>query len=239
MALGLQTETKSAGDILPIIKYNSQSGDFVRVDRFQTADGTWDKEEQELAFPMEIIMDLGNIEVGWISFEGGGPSFEMAKLGEPMPERPTPKHNQGFRVKMPTKSWGCASSATKPKQLSGSWTPCTQSLRACNRNTKARFLSCKSPARSVCFQNLQRVTRSTKPRSGKLASGLTMSSTPRTRAVLPKPSQSKRKWVWTTRFLIERLGVRSGTAAPHFFRETKHDKQHWGAYRNSRQALLG
>ncbi|MEC7721563.1 MAG: hypothetical protein VX676_02140, partial [Pseudomonadota bacterium] len=64
MALGLQTETKSAGDILPIIKYSAQSGDFVRVDRFQTSDGTWDKEEQELAFPMEIIMDLGNIEVG-------------------------------------------------------------------------------------------------------------------------------------------------------------------------------
>jgi len=106
MALGLQTETKSAGDILPIIKYSAQSGDFVRVDRFQTADGTWDKEEQELAFPMEFIMDLGNIEVGWISFEGGGPSFEMAKLGEPMPERPTPKHNQGFRVKIANKELG-------------------------------------------------------------------------------------------------------------------------------------
>ena len=106
MALGLQTETKSAGDILPIIKYSAQSGDFVRVDRFQTSDGTWDKEEQELAFPMEIIMDLGNIEVGWISFEGGGPSFEMAKLGEQMPERPTAKHSQGFRVKIANKELG-------------------------------------------------------------------------------------------------------------------------------------
>jgi len=106
MALGLTTESKPAGDILPIVKYSAQSGDFVRVDRFQTSDGTWDKSEAEISYPVKIAMDLENIEVGWISFEGGVPSLVMVKLGEAMPAKPTDKHSQGFRVRIGSKDLG-------------------------------------------------------------------------------------------------------------------------------------
>ncbi len=106
MALGLTTESKPAGDILPIVKYSAQSGDFVRVDRFQTSDGTWDKSEAELEFPVKIAMDLENIEVGWISFASGAPDFVMTKLGEAMPTRPSQEHSQGFRVRIGSKDLG-------------------------------------------------------------------------------------------------------------------------------------
>ncbi len=89
MSLGFSNVTvKTGGDILPIIKYDAKAGDFIRVDRHQKADGSWDKNETELSLPLTLHMDFANIEVGWLSFANGAPDFVMVKIGQPLPDKP-------------------------------------------------------------------------------------------------------------------------------------------------------
>ena len=52
MSLGFNTESKSSGDILPIIKFDAKAGEFIKVDSEQTADGTWSKDQIELDIPL-------------------------------------------------------------------------------------------------------------------------------------------------------------------------------------------
>ena len=100
MALGFNTESKSSGDILPIIKYDAKGGDLIAVNRMQADDGQWVKDEVEIALPTNFVMDMENIEVGWMAFIGGRPDFVMAKIGEPMPAKPTDEHKQAFRLRV-------------------------------------------------------------------------------------------------------------------------------------------
>ena len=106
MALGFNLETKSGGDILPIVKWDAKAGDLIKQDRYQAADGTWQKDEQELGLPIQIGMDLENIEVGWLSFAAGAPDFQMVKAGEPHPAQPSPDHKQAFRVRIGSSDLG-------------------------------------------------------------------------------------------------------------------------------------
>lgn len=106
MALGFSTESKSSGDILPIIKYDAKGGDFIAQDRQQDADGQWGKTESELSLPLKMAIDLENIEVGWLSFASGAPDFQMVKIGQPMPQKPSADHKQAFRVKVASKALG-------------------------------------------------------------------------------------------------------------------------------------
>jgi hypothetical protein len=107
MALGLSTESSgSGGDILPIVKWDAKGGDFLRQDRYQAGDGTWQKDEQEIAFPCQVAMDLANIEVGWLSFASGAPDFQMVKIGESIPARPSEDHKNAFRVRLTNKELG-------------------------------------------------------------------------------------------------------------------------------------
>lgn len=106
MALGFSTESKSSGDILPIIKYDAKGGDFIAQDRQQDADGQWGKTESELTLPLKMAIDLENIEVGWLSFASGAPDFQMVKIGQPMPQKPSAEHKQAFRVKVASKALG-------------------------------------------------------------------------------------------------------------------------------------
>ena len=106
MPLGFNLEAGSSGDILPIIKWDAKAGDLLRQDRFQASDGTWQKDEQELSLPIQMAMDLGQIEVGWLSFASGAPDFQMAKITEPSPEQPSQDHKQAFRVRVATKDLG-------------------------------------------------------------------------------------------------------------------------------------
>lgn len=101
MALGFNLETKSSGDILPIVKWDAKAGDFIKQDRYQAGDGTWQKDEQELGLPLQIGMDLANIEIGWLSFATGAPDFQMVKASEgQLPAQPSPDHKQAFRVRI-------------------------------------------------------------------------------------------------------------------------------------------
>jgi hypothetical protein len=107
MALGFNTTTASSGDILPIVKWDAKGGDFIQQDRMQGADGVWVKDEKELALPQKFAMDLGEIEVGWLSFASGAPDFQMVKATDgQMPAKPSEDHKQAFRVRIASRELG-------------------------------------------------------------------------------------------------------------------------------------
>jgi hypothetical protein len=107
MALGFNTTTASSGDILPIVKWDAKAGDFIQQDRTQGADGVWVKDEKELALPISFAMDLGEIEVGWLSFASGAPDFQMVKASDgQMPAKPSEDHKQAFRVRIASRELG-------------------------------------------------------------------------------------------------------------------------------------
>ena len=99
MALGLNTEAGGGGDFLPIIKYDGRAGRFFRVDRFNNGSG-WETDQDDISQGLAFVADLENIEVGWIAFAATGPDFQMVRLGEKMPDKPTDGHKQGFRVRV-------------------------------------------------------------------------------------------------------------------------------------------
>ncbi len=95
MALGLISNDDSR-TFLPIVKYDSRSGRIFRVDR-----------EDGVSTPVDIsknfsaVIDLGNIEIGWINFPAGSaPEFVMAHYSETCPARPSDAHKKGSRVIM-------------------------------------------------------------------------------------------------------------------------------------------
>jgi len=99
MALGIQTETSGGGDFSPIVKYDARAGRMFRVDRTQDSGGAWQTDNVEITNGFQAVFDLENIEVGWALFAAGSPpSFALAKLGQPMPARPTSEHKNAFRV---------------------------------------------------------------------------------------------------------------------------------------------
>lgn len=106
MALGFNTEGRSGGDILPIVKFDAKSGDFIARNRVQGGDGMWENVEEELGVPWKAIFDFDNIEVGWLSFSSGAPDFHMVKYGERLPAQPSPDHKQAFRIRIYSKALG-------------------------------------------------------------------------------------------------------------------------------------
>lgn len=106
MAIGFSLEEKKGGNFLPVLKFDAKAGDFMAVNREPQSDGTWEKIEVEIEKPFKFVADMENLEVGWISFKPGAVSFELAKIGERMPDRPTPDHKQGIRVRLFMKLYG-------------------------------------------------------------------------------------------------------------------------------------
>lgn len=116
MALGFQETTSSGGgDFLPIVKFSAKDGSFVRQDRHQGADGTWEKSESEMDLPLKVVMDLDNIEVGFIAFTTTGPDFRFVKVGEAMPVKPSDEHKEGFRVRLYNKELGLREMSSSSK----------------------------------------------------------------------------------------------------------------------------
>jgi len=110
MALGF-TRTSNE-EFLPILKFNSVSGDMVVSSNVRGASGEWEKQEKEVRLPTKFVFDFANIEIGWMHFGSTGPSFALVKLGQPIPPLPADhdkvakKYNQGFRIKLYSKEHG-------------------------------------------------------------------------------------------------------------------------------------
>lgn len=117
MALGIMNDNGGTGDIIPIIKYDAKAGDFIRVDREQTASGEWVKNQSELQLPTKVIMDFANVETGWLSFDSGAPNFHMVKLGQPMPPKPSDQHKMAFRVRLYNKDLGLREMSSQAKTV--------------------------------------------------------------------------------------------------------------------------
>lgn len=116
MALGFtETSSSGGGDFLPIVKYSAKDGSFVRQDRHQAPDGTWEKSETEMETPIKVVMDLDTIEVGFIAFTTTGPDFRMVQVGQPMPQQPSPDHKEGFRVRLYNKEIGLREMSSSSK----------------------------------------------------------------------------------------------------------------------------
>lgn len=100
MALGLQTES-GGGDFTPVVKFDARAGRMFRVDREQDGGGNWNTNNVEITNGFTAVMDLENIEVGWLLFAAGvAPQLTLVKLGQPLPQRPSDQHKQGFRMIM-------------------------------------------------------------------------------------------------------------------------------------------
>lgn len=96
--MGLPSGSNGNDDIKPRIEFDAKAGMWSRVDRSQGADGMWQSTKFEMEKGDMFIMDLANIEVGWIAFGGGAPDFRMVPNGTPVGPKPSDGHKAGFRV---------------------------------------------------------------------------------------------------------------------------------------------
>lgn len=100
MALGLNTSTSGA-DVIPHIRYDARAGRLFRADRAQASDGRWETTMADISSPPpQMLMDLAQIEVGWLSYAGGTPDLQMVPFGAALPAQPSKEHRQGFRVRV-------------------------------------------------------------------------------------------------------------------------------------------
>jgi hypothetical protein len=117
MAIGINLEEKRGGNFLPVLKFDAKAGLFIIVNREPQSDGTWEKNEIELDKGFKFVADLENLEVGWASFKPGAVNFTMSKVGERMPERPSPDHKQGIRCRIFLKEHGLREFAHTSKNV--------------------------------------------------------------------------------------------------------------------------
>lgn len=100
MALGLNTGS-SGGDFTPVLKYDARAGRAFRVDRSQDSSGAWQTDNVEVTNGFTAVMDLENIQVGWLLFASGiAPQMTLVPLGSALPPSPSDQHKQGFKMMM-------------------------------------------------------------------------------------------------------------------------------------------
>lgn len=99
MAMNLPTAA-DLGHRMPIVKYDSRAGRIFRVDRSDES-GRWESNPVEITPVFQAVFDLEHLETGWLHFPtGGAPDIRTAKLGTPLPDKPSDKHRTGFRIVM-------------------------------------------------------------------------------------------------------------------------------------------
>lgn len=99
MAIAFQnTGTGDGANMVPIVKYNAKAGRIYRIDRHNDGQG-WVTDEIEITNEFSAVLDMENIEIGWMLFGSGqAPDFKLVPLGADPGARPTDKHKEGFRV---------------------------------------------------------------------------------------------------------------------------------------------
>jgi hypothetical protein len=99
MALtGLKTQTK----FLPSIRFNAREGVFSRVDRSLDAEGKWANELVNINDPLAIegvLMDITNIQLGWLRFEGQVDIQTQHHSLGPIPQ-PSDFHKDGIKLEV-------------------------------------------------------------------------------------------------------------------------------------------
>ena len=96
MALGVNYEAATGGDIIPVVKYNAKAGRWARVDRTDNAN-----DEVDITRNFKAVFDFENVQTGWIAFVAGqAPDFDVVTYPDTHPQRtpPTDKHKGGVRI---------------------------------------------------------------------------------------------------------------------------------------------
>ena len=107
MAFGLKFDTSGAGrKFLPRVNFDAKSGDMTIINREPQSDGTWEKTEIELKFPVHAICDIMNFEIGWSAFVDGKYDSVYAPAGSKIPAQPTEAHKQAVKLRMFFKEHG-------------------------------------------------------------------------------------------------------------------------------------
>lgn len=100
MGLGLNFSSGSGGeDIVPYVKFDARAGRFFRNDRTEV-NGAYSNNPVDITSTFKAVVDLENIEVGYLKFgAGAAPEYMLVPLGTPMPQRPAdPGFKQGARL---------------------------------------------------------------------------------------------------------------------------------------------
>jgi hypothetical protein len=99
MALsGLKTNT----EFLPSIRFNARDGAFFRVDRSLDAEGKWANELiniNEALATEGVLMDITNIQLGWLRFEGMVDIVTQHHSLGPIPQ-PSDLHKEGIKLEL-------------------------------------------------------------------------------------------------------------------------------------------
>lgn len=92
-------EKVNGADFTPLVKYDARAGRFTRIDRVQDQDGNFVSEPVDITAGFKCIMDLENIETGWMHFMAGqAPQMVLVRLGEPYPDQPSQDYKPGVRI---------------------------------------------------------------------------------------------------------------------------------------------
>lgn len=91
-------DAPAATDFLPFIKYDARGGHVFRVDRGD--DGT--SENVNITRSFKAVIDVENIELGWIEFNEAGvaPRFALAHNSLETLAKPEGKFKKGIRMRM-------------------------------------------------------------------------------------------------------------------------------------------
>jgi len=118
----------NGGDRTPILKFSAKDGSFIAADRIQV-DGRWETQERELDLPLTVVMDMAELEMGWIAFKPA-PDFVMVKAGEPQPTKPSEEHKWGFRIRLANKDIGLRELSSSSKNVYQRMIPVFQAYEA-------------------------------------------------------------------------------------------------------------
>jgi hypothetical protein len=94
MSLGFSSGT---GSFASYVKVDARSGRVLR--RKNTERG--EQSDVDITEAFSAVFDLANIKVGWAHFvAGAAPSYVMAKIGDPKPQRLSDQYKEGFLVQL-------------------------------------------------------------------------------------------------------------------------------------------
>jgi hypothetical protein len=107
MAIGMNFDTSGTGrKFLPRVNFDAKSGDMTIINREPQSDGTWEKTEIELKYPVHAVCDIMNFEFGWSAFVDGKYDSVYSKAGSKIPAQPTEAHKQAIKLRMFFKEHG-------------------------------------------------------------------------------------------------------------------------------------
>lgn len=89
MGLGINMGGGDGGEFLPLMAYNAKAGRLKLTQRVEGPTG-WESQEEDVSFKQPVfVMDLANVQVGWLLFKKGmAPIKALAPIGQPIPAQP-------------------------------------------------------------------------------------------------------------------------------------------------------